>query len=132
MANLVLLAWAAWALLLVALYCAPLRWVVPSAIPTCGRWLVPRSERAAFCLRSHVVVTQGALDVLTARELGAILEHEDTHVRERHGLQLLAYRILLPLAPSKWLRDRCERRANASARLKWGADVLAAAHAKLS
>lgn len=52
------------------------------------------SEPMAYCLpgmRSRVVLSKGALDVLTTQEIAAILHHERAHLRARHDLVLEAF-----------------------------------------
>ena len=51
-------------------------------------------EPMAYCLpgmRSRVVVSEGALQVLTTPEIEAILHHERAHLRARHDLVLEAF-----------------------------------------
>jgi len=51
-------------------------------------------EPMAYCLpgmRSRVVLSKGALDVLTPPEIAAILHHERAHLRARHDLVLEAF-----------------------------------------
>ncbi|MGC5016274.1 M56 family metallopeptidase [Streptosporangium sp. DT93] len=63
----------------------------------------------AYCvpgLRSQVVVSQGALTLLSADELAAVLAHEAAHVRERHDLVLLPFAALRRALPwSRVVRD---------------------------
>lgn len=59
----------------------------------------------AYCvpgLRSQVVVSEGALKLLSADELSAVLAHEAAHVRERHDLVLLPFAALRRALP--WSR----------------------------
>jgi len=59
----------------------------------------------AYCvpgLRSQVVVSEGALKLLSADELNAVLAHEAAHVRERHDLVLLPFAALRRALP--WSR----------------------------
>ncbi|MEU7003518.1 M56 family metallopeptidase [Nonomuraea sp. NPDC046570] len=64
---------------------------------------------AAYCvpgLRSQVVVSAGAMELLSADELAAVLAHESAHVRERHDLVLLPFAALRRALPwSKVVRD---------------------------
>ncbi|NUR86773.1 MAG: M56 family metallopeptidase [Nonomuraea sp.] len=53
-------------------------------------------------LRSQVVVSEGALKLLSEDELAAVLAHEAAHVRERHDLVLLPFAALRKTLP--WLR----------------------------
>ncbi|GLZ80066.1 hypothetical protein Afil01_48730 [Actinorhabdospora filicis] len=93
---------------------------------------------AAYCLPGRtprVVVTTGALDLLDDAELGAVLEHEDAHIRERHDLVALPFAAwtralpwfpgirrarlavdsLLEMVADDSAADRCDRNALASA-----------------
>lgn len=57
--------------------------------PEYGATVVDHDVPAVYCLGgrpSHVVVTRGALDVLTEEQLRAVLEHERAHVVGRHHL----------------------------------------------
>ncbi|SEH00394.1 Peptidase family M48 [Nonomuraea solani] len=57
---------------------------------------------AAYCvpgLRSQVVVSEGALKLLSEDELAAVLAHEAAHVRERHDLVLLPFAALRRALP---------------------------------
>jgi hypothetical protein len=63
-----------------------------------GALVVDYPAAAAYCvpgLRSKIVISAGALDLLDARELAAVLAHERAHVRERHDLVLLPFIALL-------------------------------------
>ena len=64
---------------------------------------------AAYCvpgLRSQVVVSEGALKLLSQDELTAVLAHEAAHVRERHDLVLLPFAALRRALPwSKVVRE---------------------------
>lgn len=60
----------------------------------------------AYCLpglRARVVFSSGALSALSARELSAVLAHEQTHARERHDLVLLPFAAMRQLLPSSRL-----------------------------
>ncbi|MEU4833353.1 M56 family metallopeptidase [Streptosporangium sp. NPDC023615] len=63
----------------------------------------------AYCvpgLRSQVVISEGALKLLSADELAAVLAHEAAHVRERHDLVLLPFAALRRALPwSRVVRD---------------------------
>jgi bla regulator protein blaR1 len=52
----------------------------------------------AYCLpgmgESRIVVSSGTLDLLTPAELGAVLAHEQAHLRARHDLVLEAFAVL--------------------------------------
>ena len=65
------------------------------AVP--GVRVLDHPSAAAYCvpgLRSQVVVSEGALKLLSADELTAVLAHEAAHVRERHDLVLLPFAAL--------------------------------------
>ena len=64
-------------------------------------------EPMAYCLpgmRSRVVLSRGALDVLTEPEVAAILRHERAHLRARHDLVLEAF-IAVHTAFPKFVRS---------------------------
>lgn len=55
--------------------------------PELGAWVIEHAEPLVYCVsgkRRGIVVTTGTLDVLTSRELTAVLAHERAHLRERH------------------------------------------------
>lgn len=60
-----------------------------------GARVVDHPAAAAYCLpgvlRSQVVISAGALEVLDNRELAAVLAHEHAHMRQRHDLVLLPF-----------------------------------------
>jgi Zn-dependent protease with chaperone function len=63
-----------------------------------GALVVDHPAAAAYCLpglRSAIVVSAGALALLDAEELAAVLAHERAHLRERHDLVLLPFAALL-------------------------------------
>jgi Zn-dependent protease with chaperone function len=63
-----------------------------------GALVVDHPAAAAYCLpglRSAIVISAGALDLLNAEELAAVLAHERAHLRERHDLVLLPFTALL-------------------------------------
>ena len=60
---------------------------------------------AAFCVpgrASQIVITQGALDCLSPRELDGVLAHELAHLRGRHNLAVALSQILARAFP--WIR----------------------------
>ncbi len=62
-----------------------------------GALVVDYPAAAAYCLpglRSKIVVSAGALELLGPAELAAVLAHERAHVRERHDLVLLPFTAL--------------------------------------
>ena len=59
-----------------------------------GALVVDYPAAAAYCLpglRSKIVVSVGALDLLDPAELAAVLAHERAHLRARHDLVLLPF-----------------------------------------
>src|SRR5712691_2197726 len=63
-----------------------------------GALAVDHPAAAAYCvpgLRSAIVISAGALDLLDADELAAVLAHERAHLRARHDLVLLPFSALL-------------------------------------
>jgi Zn-dependent protease with chaperone function len=82
---------------------------------------------AAYCVAGRsptVIVTSGALDVLSAQQLGAVLAHEEAHLRARHHRWLSAATLAarsLPFVPL--LRETPARLARF---LEMDADELAA------
>ncbi|GAA3729714.1 M56 family metallopeptidase [Salinactinospora qingdaonensis] len=60
-----------------------------------GARVLDHPAAAAYCLpgmlRSQVVVSAGALEVLDRYELAAVLAHEHAHLRQRHDLVLLPF-----------------------------------------
>jgi Zn-dependent protease with chaperone function len=97
----------------------------------------------AYCipgLRSEVVVSDGALKLLSPDEMAAVLAHEAAHTRERHDLVLLpfaalrralpwvrvvgdaqaAVALLIEMAADDRARRRCSARRLATALLRFG------------
>jgi Zn-dependent protease with chaperone function len=63
-----------------------------------GALVVDHPAAAAYCipgLRSAIVFSAGALDLLDQAELAAVLAHERAHLRARHDLVLLPFSALL-------------------------------------
>jgi len=63
-----------------------------------GALVVDHPAAAAYCvpgLRSAIVISAGALDLLDQAELEAVLAHERAHLRARHDLVLLPFCALL-------------------------------------
>jgi bla regulator protein blaR1 len=63
-----------------------------------GALVVDYPAAAAYCvpgLRSAIVISAGALDLLDQAELEAVLAHERAHLRARHDLVLLPFCALL-------------------------------------
>jgi len=62
-----------------------------------GALVLDHPAAAAYCvpgLRSKIVVSAGALELLGPAELAAVLAHERAHLRERHDLVLLPFTAL--------------------------------------
>lgn len=108
-----------------------------------GVRVVDHPGATAYCvpgLRSQVVVSEGALRLLSRDELAAVLAHEDAHVRERHDLVLLPFaalrkalpwvplvrdaqasvELLVEMAADDRARQRCSPRRLATALLRFG------------
>lgn len=92
----------------------------------------------AYCvpgIRGQVVISSGALRVLTSAELNAVLAHERAHARERHDLAILPFSGLRRLAPRSGVLARVcdavslllEMRADDVACRRHGVGPLAAA-----
>lgn len=67
-----------------------------------GTLVLPSAHATAFSLpglRSRVVISTGALDVLEDDELVAVLAHERAHVRARHDLAVLPFAALASVLP---------------------------------
>ncbi len=63
-----------------------------------GALVVDHPAATAYCvpgLRSRIVISAGALDLLDQAELAAVLAHERAHLRERHDLVVLPFTALL-------------------------------------
>ncbi|MFC4562717.1 M56 family metallopeptidase [Nocardiopsis mangrovi] len=60
-----------------------------------GARVLDHPAAAAYCLpgvlRSQVVISAGALEVLDRSELAAVIAHEHAHLRQRHDLVLLPF-----------------------------------------
>jgi Zn-dependent protease with chaperone function len=101
-------------------------------------WLTPSTDRTVYSLPTRgvrVVVSQGALDVLSPDQVTAVLSHECTHIRQRHHLMLWALRSLrdvlrlVPLiaAAAPAVAALAEMAADDSARRASGTRALAGA-----
>lgn len=67
-----------------------------------GVKVIETSAPAAFCVpgrTAQIVVTRGALDHLSARELDGVLAHEAAHLRGRHNLAVALSQILARAFP---------------------------------
>ena len=83
----------------------------------------------AYCvpgLRSEVVVSAGALRLLSRDELAAVLAHEDAHVRERHDLVLLPFAALRRAIP--WSRIVRDAQSSVALLVEMAADDRARRH----
>jgi Zn-dependent protease with chaperone function len=63
--------------------------MVARRLPALDALVLEHATPAAYCLpglRPRVVVTRGAVQTLSAAELGAVLAHEHAHIRGRHHL----------------------------------------------
>lgn len=108
-----------------------------------GVRVLDHPRAAAYCvpgLRSQVVISAGALKLLSQDELAAVLAHEMAHVRERHDLVLLPFSalrralpwsqvvrdaqdavgLLIEMAADDRARRRCSPRRLATALLRFG------------
>ncbi|MEU4575584.1 M56 family metallopeptidase [Nonomuraea sp. NPDC023979] len=87
--------------------------VVADHSPEHDAYILPASGRVAYCVpgrRRRIVLSQGALDALSAQELAAVLGHERAHARGHHDLALLPFVALARAFP--WLpAARTARRA---------------------
>ncbi|MGW0197588.1 M56 family metallopeptidase [Nonomuraea sp. NPDC003201] len=78
---------------------------------------------AAYCvpgLRSQVVVSEGALKLLSEDEMAAVLAHEAAHVRERHDLVLLPFAALRRALP--WSKVVADAQAQVELLIEMAAD----------
>ncbi len=74
-----------------------------------GALVVDYPAAAAYCvpgLRSRIVISAGAIDLLDQAELAAVLAHERAHARERHDLVLLPFTALCRAFPWSGLAQR--------------------------
>jgi hypothetical protein len=91
-----------------------------------GALVVDHPTAAAYCvpgLRSRIVISAGALNLLDQAELAAVLAHERAHLRGRHDLVLLPFAALRRAFP--W--SASVRRAHAAVGLL--VEMLADDHA---
>jgi Zn-dependent protease with chaperone function len=94
-----------------------------------GALVVDHPAATAYCvpgLRSRIVVSAGALDLLDQAELAAVLAHERAHLRERHDLVLLPFTALL--RAFRWSSVACEAHACVSLLVEMLADDRALRH----
>lgn len=94
-----------------------------------GALVVDHPAATAYCvpgLRSRIVVSAGALDLLDQAELAAVLAHERAHLRERHDLVLLPFTALL--RAFRWSSVACEAHAAVSLLVEMLADDRALRH----
>jgi Zn-dependent protease with chaperone function len=94
-----------------------------------GTSVLDHPHATAYCLpglRSRIVVSTGAVELLEAGQLAAVIEHERGHVHEHHGLVMLTLFSWIELF--RWIPYA--RRAPGSVRvlLEMAADDFAARH----
>lgn len=66
--------------------------------------VLPQSGPTAYCLpgrHDRIVVSRAVLDRLGDDELGAVLEHEHAHLRQRHDLLLELFQVLHEAVPAR-------------------------------
>lgn len=88
-----------------------------------GVRVLDHPSAAAYCvpgLRSQVVVSAGALKLLSRDEMQAVLAHEAAHVRERHDLVLLPFAALRRALP--WSKVVCEAQSQVELLIEMAAD----------
>ncbi|MEV4069710.1 M56 family metallopeptidase [Nonomuraea fuscirosea] len=88
-----------------------------------GVRVLAHPSAAAYCvpgLRSQVVVSEGALKLLSEDELAAVLAHEAAHVRERHDLVLLPFAALRRAMP--WSKVVADAQAQVELLIEMAAD----------
>lgn len=94
-----------------------------------GALVLDHPAAAAYCvpgLRSQIVISAGALDLLDQAELAAVLAHERAHVRERHDLVLLPFTALSRAFP--WAASAHRSRAAVALLIEMLADDYALRH----
>ena len=94
-----------------------------------GALVVDHPAATAYCvpgLRSRIVISAGALDLLDQAELAAVLAHERAHLRERHDLVLLPFSALL--RAFRWSAVACEAHAAVALLVEMLADDRALRH----
>jgi len=94
-----------------------------------GALVVDHPAATAYCvpgLRSRIVISAGALDLLDQDELAAVLAHERAHLRERHDLVLLPFAALL--RAFRWVSVAREAEAAVSLLVEMHADDRALRH----
>lgn len=94
-----------------------------------GALVVDHPAATAYCvpgLRSKIVISAGALNLLDQAELAAVLAHERAHLRERHDLVLLPFTALL--RAFRWSAVACEAHAAVSLLVEMLADDRALRH----
>lgn len=76
-----------------------------------GARILDHPAAAAYCLpgviRSHVVISAGALALLDRDQLAAVLAHEHAHLRQRHDLVLLPFSSLKRAFPGVRFVELC-------------------------
>ncbi|MDA2814037.1 M56 family metallopeptidase [Nocardiopsis sp. RSe5-2] len=88
-------------------------------------WLVDADRPHAYCVPgTGVVVTSGALDALSSRQMRAVLAHEQAHLRGRHHLLVAWARLLNAAFPGVPLLRAAAREVPVL--VEWAADDRAA------
>lgn len=67
-----------------------------------GTSVIEHEAAIAYCLpgpRSRIVISSGLIDLLSAEELAAVLDHERAHARGRHHLLLLPFQTVARAFP---------------------------------
>jgi len=88
-----------------------------------GAFVLDHPHATAFSLpglRPRIVVSTGALDALQGDEVGAVLAHEQAHLRARHDLVLLPFRAFGSLMPRSRTLARIDE--NVTALIEMAAD----------
>jgi beta-lactamase regulating signal transducer with metallopeptidase domain len=94
-----------------------------------GALVVDHPAATAYCvpgLRSAIVISAGALNLLDPAELAAVLAHERAHLRERHDLVLLPFTALL--RAFRWSRFARQAYAEVALLVEMHADDCALRH----
>lgn len=82
--------------------------MVGRRVPGLGALVLDSPERQAYCVAGRpdtIVVTSGAVDVLTRAQLDAVLAHEHAHLRGRHAPLSALLRALSATLPLRLLRQ---------------------------
>ncbi|MGH3544492.1 MAG: M56 family metallopeptidase [Mycobacteriales bacterium] len=99
-----------------------------------GAAVLDHPTPVAYCLpglRSRLVVSRGALDVLSPPQLAAVLAHEHAHLSERHDVVVLpfvAWGATLPVWIRPWLPGMLRAQYAVAELVELRADDVAARH----